>query len=136
MSDLLNCPFCGNEAELQANSIRRQRGSWFVFSKCTYCGATGRSFVSDDDPDEVDWNNKACRNAAIAWNKREPIIFDYKSYETLRAMRLCALRYLTGATIEKPLAFTDEFVKRLNDFCDSFEAPKGYFERFKQEGEQ
>ena len=70
MSDYLkSCPFCGGMAALYANYSRKCR-RYFVFAKCELCGSQGKICSSNEDPEEVDWNNKACNSAVNAWNTR------------------------------------------------------------------
>lgn len=66
-----NCPHCGGAATLYENYSRRTR-NYFVYVKCAICGAQGKSFNSDDEPEAVGWDNFACRGAVAAWNMRTP----------------------------------------------------------------
>ena len=72
MDDIKKCPFCGGHAELCANDIMRgeARGKCFVFVKCEICRAQGKTFLSNEDPDECNWENRACLSAIKAWNLR------------------------------------------------------------------
>lgn len=63
------CPFCGNPADLWKNWNDRQK-CWFVFCRCSMCGATGRTRFSPLDPADVGWDSEACHTAVEAWNRR------------------------------------------------------------------
>lgn len=63
------CPHCGGTGCLNANYSYKIR-SYFVFVKCDICHAQGKSYRSEDNPDEVDWQNAACLDAVKAWNMR------------------------------------------------------------------
>lgn len=64
------CPHCGGGASLYDNYSRRYR-SYFVFVKCDICGSQGKTYRSEIDPEEIDWNNDACEDAIRAWNMRD-----------------------------------------------------------------
>lgn len=66
---LKGCPHCGGPGSIWANYSYKTR-SYFVFVKCGLCGAQGKVFTSDNDPEEEGWNNVACNNAVMAWNLR------------------------------------------------------------------
>lgn len=66
---LKKCPFCNGNAFLQGRFNYKQR-SYFVCAKCNICGAQGKTYTSEEDPEEVDWNNSACNEAVTAWNMR------------------------------------------------------------------
>lgn len=66
---LLPCPHCGGTACLNTKYSWKIKG-WIVFAKCDVCGAQGKVYLSPDDPEEEDWNNRPCRDAAAAWNMR------------------------------------------------------------------
>lgn len=56
-------------ATLTANYSYRIRKN-FVFVKCDICGAQGKIYNSEEEPEEVNWDNQACRDAIEAWNMR------------------------------------------------------------------
>ena len=43
---------------------------FFVFVKCDICGATGKAYISEEQPASEDWNNQPCKDAVEAWNMR------------------------------------------------------------------
>lgn len=63
------CPHCGGLAVLNSNYSWSFK-SHFVYVKCNICGAQGKSYFSEDTPDEVGWDNLACNDAINAWNMR------------------------------------------------------------------
>lgn len=63
------CPHCGGVAYLNSNYSYRRR-TFFVFVKCDICGSQGKIYNSQDEPNEVDWNNRSCIDAVTAWNMR------------------------------------------------------------------
>lgn len=63
------CPHCGGTACLNQNYSYKTR-SFFVFVKCDICGATGKTYHSNDDAAEAGWNNAPCNDAIAAWNMR------------------------------------------------------------------
>lgn len=63
------CPHCGAEATLNANYSYKTR-SYFVMCKCNMCGAQGKIYNSNEEPESVNWNNIACIDAIKAWNMR------------------------------------------------------------------
>ena len=63
------CPHCGGLAVLNGN-YNDNRDAWFVFVKCRVCGATGKTCITPNDPDEVQWKDSACLFAIDAWNLR------------------------------------------------------------------
>lgn len=65
------CPHCGGAGYLNQNYSYKTR-AYFVFVKCTVCGAQAKSFVSDTEPAADGWNNDACNDAIAAWNLRVP----------------------------------------------------------------
>lgn len=69
MAELKECPFCGGEAVLQARGTRNGEG-YTIFAKCTVCGCSGKAFFTYDDPDDTNWDDWACRNAVMVWNRR------------------------------------------------------------------
>ena len=64
-----SCPHCGADATLYGNYSYKAR-SYFVMCKCSMCGAQGKIYNSPEDPESVEWNNTACRDAVKAWNMR------------------------------------------------------------------
>ena len=63
------CPHCGGEAALNANYSPKNR-IWFIFVKCSLCGAQGKVFSDNRDPEPKEWSSEACKNALSAWNLR------------------------------------------------------------------
>lgn len=63
------CPHCGGVGYLNSNYSNKYR-SYFVFVKCDVCGAQAKTYSSQEEPAEVDWNNNACIEAINAWNMR------------------------------------------------------------------
>lgn len=68
------CPHCGGSACLVANYSYKIR-SYFVFVKCDICGATGKTYRSENNPAIDEWNSIPCIDALNAWNMRR------KAYE-------------------------------------------------------
>ena len=74
------CPHCGGTACLHANYSYKIR-SYFVYVKCDICHAQAKSYRSEEDPTEADWQNAACIDAIKAWNMRTPaetLVYDYE----------------------------------------------------------
>lgn len=69
LNRLKTCPHCGGDADLEQNYSYKAR-SYFVFVKCSICGAQGKIFNSDEEPAAAEWRNMACNSAAAAWNMR------------------------------------------------------------------
>lgn len=69
MNKVKYCPHCGGDARLTANYSPKAK-VWFIAVKCRMCGATGKYFTQQEDPDATAWETDACYNAVIAWNKR------------------------------------------------------------------
>lgn len=67
MEELKKCPFCGDEATLY---YRGAKYGFIVYAKCDFCGAQSRVFNSQNNPEDEDWRNVACRKATKAWNRR------------------------------------------------------------------
>lgn len=67
--ELKSCPFCGGEASLYSRGTRNGMG-YMIYAKCEVCGCSGRAFFTYDDPDETDWNDLACKQATLVWNRR------------------------------------------------------------------
>lgn len=65
---LKSCPHCGGAAYLEQNYSYKAR-SYFVFVKCSICGAQGKVYNTEEEP-AAEWNNSACNAAAAAWNMR------------------------------------------------------------------
>lgn len=63
------CPFCGGSARL-LQSYGNRTESYYVFIKCHLCGAQTRALKSREEPAATNWENIACKNALIAWNRR------------------------------------------------------------------
>lgn len=63
------CPHCGGASTLHANYSYKTR-SYFVMCKCSLCGAQGKIYNSEEDPESVNWNNRPCIDAVLAWNMR------------------------------------------------------------------
>ena len=70
MTDLKTCPFCGGIAGLHGNYSYKYK-SWFVFVKCMMCGSSGKTFMTEKDPEETDWKDDGCNRAITAWNMRK-----------------------------------------------------------------
>lgn len=72
MYNLDKCPFCGEVKEIYLNqrTCRPRYGGYLVYVACELCGAQTKPFYSDDDAEERDWSNVACRKAVNAWNRR------------------------------------------------------------------
>lgn len=63
MEEIKKCPFCGGEAKVRRDDMRRGEKE-IVYVRCTSCHATGHKFVEDGDYD--DYSDKAIE----AWNRR------------------------------------------------------------------
>ena len=74
MEELKECPHCGGEAFLHANYSQKIH-RFFIFAKCSECGATGATKCTKEDPKENNWRLPACNRAISAWNMRteEPL---------------------------------------------------------------
>ena len=68
MTKVKTCPHCGGDAILRAT--QDATGEWLICVECMLCGATGKGYLQDDDPDVIGWDTNACRKAVNAWNKR------------------------------------------------------------------
>lgn len=68
-NEIKNCPFCGAEANIWQN-YSCKTGYYFVYCKCSMCGAQGKTFPSECEPAEIGWSNSACDSAIKAWNTR------------------------------------------------------------------
>ena len=67
---LKSCPHCGGAAYLEQNYSYKAR-SYFVFVKCSICGAQGKIFNSEQEPAAAEWQTGLAMNAAAAaWNMR------------------------------------------------------------------
>jgi hypothetical protein len=66
---ILHCPHCGGDACLNQNYNYRKR-TYFVYVKCEMCGAQGKTFTSEEEPQAAGWDNQPCRRAINAWNMR------------------------------------------------------------------
>lgn len=67
--ELRECPFCGQRQAAIFKSMGR-RGA-FLYAKCEFCGAQGKTFgtpLDFDDPDIFD--SHECALAVRAWNMR------------------------------------------------------------------
>ena len=70
-NDVRECPHCGGHSTLKANYSKRSRSSgWFIFVQRDVCGARGKTYFCEEDPEDVEWNNTACCGAVEAWNMR------------------------------------------------------------------
>lgn len=69
MENIKNCPHCNGAAVLQSNYSSRYR-AYFIFCKCTLCGAQGKTYSSKDNPVDEEWNTQTCEDAVAAWNMR------------------------------------------------------------------
>ena len=63
------CPFCGGDGYLYANYNNRYR-MYFVFVKCSICGASGKTYTDREDPIDNNWDDISCSSAVVAWNMR------------------------------------------------------------------
>ena len=63
------CPFCGGIASLSANYSNRFE-TWFINVMCEECGSQGKTYTSNEHPENENWDSDSCRNAINAWNKR------------------------------------------------------------------
>ncbi|MCR5228445.1 MAG: DnaD domain protein [Eubacterium sp.] len=68
-SEIKRCPFCGATASLSANYSNRFE-TWFINVMCEECGSQGKTYTSNDHPENYNWDNDSCKNAINAWNKR------------------------------------------------------------------
>lgn len=64
--EILNCPHCNGAGELQANYSTRNR-CYFVFVKCSMCGAQGKVFSTQEEPKE---DREVLAKSVSAWNMR------------------------------------------------------------------
>lgn len=65
------CPFCGGTASLfRTISQGRWKNSYYTRVMCDICGSQGKSFRSDDDPAQANWETYECFQAVCAWNMR------------------------------------------------------------------
>lgn len=71
MDRIKTCPHCGGTACINRNYSYKLR-AFFVMVKCDICGATGKTYIEDDDTgaDGGEWETTACNNAVKAWNMR------------------------------------------------------------------
>ena len=67
--DIKPCPHCAGNAELWANYNRKING-YFVFVKCSLCGAQGRIYMSRKNPEFYGWDIDPCLYALESWNQR------------------------------------------------------------------
>ena len=64
------CPFCGQDATALYTNYSNRSKKFFVWAECDVCGARSKAVTSNDDPEDVSWDNVACRKAIAAWNVR------------------------------------------------------------------
>lgn len=64
------CPHCGGSACLYQNYSYKAR-TYFAFVECDICGARGKIYNSEEEPEAAGWDNAACRDAISAWNMRQ-----------------------------------------------------------------
>ena len=64
---LRRCPFCGGKANVMWNY---SGGFYYTRVKCTVCEAQGKSYKSEENPTDNEWDTFECRMAASAWNMR------------------------------------------------------------------
>ena len=69
------CPHCSGTARLNASYSYKTR-CYFIYVRCDICGAQGKIYRSDEDPDEENWNSEACNTAIAAWNMRDGVTDD------------------------------------------------------------
>lgn len=65
------CPHCGGSARLNAGYNYKKK-IFFVYVKCDICGAQGKIYGDEEDPEYYDWETPACQSAVSAWNMRTP----------------------------------------------------------------
>lgn len=63
------CPFCCGEGVL-TSSYSHSWESYYVFVKCSICGASSKSFPEEKDPKIRNWETESCLDAIKAWNTR------------------------------------------------------------------
>lgn len=69
MDDIIkSCPFCGGEGCLYSNYSRY--GKYLIYVKCEECYSQGKSYCSNENPEESNWQNQACEEAVRHWNRR------------------------------------------------------------------
>lgn len=69
MNKVKICPFCGGQACLHS-IYEREPDLYYVFIRCTICGAEGKKIPSWERPAECEWSNNPCDLASAAWNMR------------------------------------------------------------------
>lgn len=67
--ELKLCPHCGGTAELMSN-YNHKLNAYFIFVKCSFCGSTGKTIYSAQDPAAIGYKCNAAKRAAFAWNLR------------------------------------------------------------------
>lgn len=66
---LKGCPHCGGDASLNVNYSERA-GGYFVMIKCSVCKSQGKTYFSEENPENEPRSNEASWNAVKAWNMR------------------------------------------------------------------
>ena len=63
------CPHCGGESYLNSRYSVRCKGH-MIFVRCEICGAQGKIYKAQADPETNGWNGAECLDAVNAWNMR------------------------------------------------------------------
>lgn len=63
------CPHCGGTANLRISYSHKMQ-AYFVYVKCEICGAQGKAYTDEEDPEVKGAENSACQFAISAWNMR------------------------------------------------------------------
>lgn len=61
------CPFCGGKASLKYNYSNSR---YYIRVSCYVCEAQGKSYKSNENPNDSDWDSFECQEAIHAWNLR------------------------------------------------------------------
>lgn len=68
--EIKSCPFCGNDAAMLYRNYSHKTRTYFVWMECEVCGAKSKTFASEDDPVDNNWETNGCYRAIAAWNRR------------------------------------------------------------------
>ena len=106
---LRRCPFCGGKANTMWNY---SGGFYYIRVRCNVCEAQGKSYKSEENPTDNEWDTFECRMAASAWNMR--------AYDRIDPEDIDALAYVRefGKQNEKVNHSPDEFIPRENILPD------------------
>ena len=63
------CPHCGGAADLCSNYSRKVY-AYFTDVRCEICGAQGKYYTAQVDPETNGRDDVACQNAVTAWNMK------------------------------------------------------------------